>query len=126
MQIKIYHNPDCGTSRNALANIRAAGHEPQIVEYLKTPLPRADIVALLERLNLSVRDLVRRREPLFRELGLDDKDVGQDEMLDALAEHPILINRPIVVVEEGNAITARLCRPSELVKMLLVRRSEKS
>ncbi len=126
MQITIYHNPDCGTSRNALANIRAAGHEPQIVEYMKTPLPRAEIAVLLDQMNLSVRDLARRREPLFRELGLDAKDVGQEEMLDALADNPSLINRPIVVVEEGGAITARLCRPSELVKLLLAGRREKS
>ena len=90
MQITIYHNPDCGTSRNTLANIRAAGHEPRIVEYLKTPLPRADIVALLARMEISVRELVRRREPLFRELGLDEADVDQEEMLDALADNPIL------------------------------------
>ena len=119
MQVTIYHNPGCGTSRNALANIRAAGHEPRIVEYLTAPLSRADLVALLARMDISVRDVVRRREPLFRELGLDEKDVDQEELLDALAANPILINRPIVEVEGRAGKRARLCRPSELVKLLL-------
>ena len=121
MQITIYHNPACGTSRNALANIRVAGHEPRIVDYMKTPLTRAEIAALLAQMNITVRQLVRSREPLYRELGLDEKDVGQEELLDALAEHPALINRPIVVVENGGHTAARLCRPSDLVKMMLVR-----
>lgn len=121
MQVTIYHNPDCGTSRNALANIRAAGHEPRIVEYIKTPLRRSEIVALLAQMNLSVYDVIRSREPLFRELGLDERDVGQDELLDALAEYPILMNRPIVVVQDGARATVRLCRPSELVKSLFAK-----
>ena len=120
MQITIYHNPACGTSRNALANIRVAGHEPRIVDYMRTPLSRAEIVALLAQMNMTVRQLIRSREPLYRELGLDEKDVGQEELLDALAEHPALINRPIVVVENGGHTAARLCRPSDLVKMMLV------
>jgi arsenate reductase (glutaredoxin) len=119
MQVTIYHNPDCGTSCNALANIRNLGHEPRIVEYLKTPLSRAEIVALLARMDIPARNVVRRKEPLFQELGLDEKDVTQDELLDALAENPILINRPIVVVQDGTTIAARLCRPSALVTSLL-------
>lgn len=119
MQITIYHNPACGTSRNALANIRVAGHEPRIVDYMKTPLSRAEIVALLAQMSMTVRQLIRSREPLYRELGLDEKDVGQEELLDALAEHPALINRPIVVVQNGGKTATRLCRPSDLVKMML-------
>jgi arsenate reductase len=115
MQITIYHNPNCGTSRNALAAIRAAGHEPHIVEYLKTPPTREELKSLIARMNLSARDIVRKKEPLFRELRLDERDVGEDELLDAMIENPILINRPIVVTERA----ARLCRPSELVKELL-------
>ena len=119
MEITIYHNPGCGTSRNALAAIRAAGYEPRIFEYLKTPLSRGALAALASRMNVSVRSLVRTKEPLFRELGLDDKDVTEDEMLDAMAEHPILLNRPIVVVQNGGKIAVRLCRPSETVKAFL-------
>ncbi len=115
MQITIYHNPDCGTSRNTLAAIRAAGHEPRIVEYLKTPFTRDELKSLIARMNLSVRGLARKKEPLFRELGLDENDVGEDELLDGMIENPILINRPIVVVDRE----ARLCRPSEIVKDML-------
>ena len=119
MEITIYHNPNCGTSRNALFAIRAAGHEPRIFEYLKTPLSRGALAALATRMDVPVRSLVRSREPLFRELGLNEKDVTEDELLDAMAEHPILLNRPIVVVQNGPNITARLCRPSETVKALI-------
>ena len=115
MQVTIYHNPKCGTSRNALAAIRAAGHEPRIVDYLKTPPTRSEIQGLLARLRLSVRDIVRKKEVLFQELGLDARDVGEDEILDAIVENPILLNRPIVVTAKG----ARLCRPSETVNELL-------
>jgi arsenate reductase len=115
MQITIYHNPDCGTSRNTLAAIRAAGHEPRVVEYLKTPFTRDELKSLIARMNLSVRGLARKKEPLFRELGLDENDVGEDELLDGMIENPILINRPIVVVDRE----ARLCRPSEIVKDML-------
>ena len=115
MHITIYHNPACGTSRNALLAIRNAGFEPRIVAYLETPPSRAELKDLIGRMNLPVRSVVRKKEPLFRELGLDDKDVGEDELLDAMIEHPILINRPIVVVDEQ----VRLCRPSETVKTLL-------
>jgi arsenate reductase len=115
MQVTIYHNPNCGTSRNALAAIRAAGHEPRIVEYLKTPPTRAELKDLIARMNLTIRDIVRKKEPLFRELRLDERDVGEDELLDAMIENPILINRPIVVTDRA----ALLCRPSELVKEML-------
>jgi len=117
MQITIYHNPGCGTSRNALAAIRAAGHEPRIVEYLKTPPTRDELKSLIARMNLTVRDLLRKKEPLFHELRLDERDVCEDEILDAMIEYPILINRPIVVTEHA----VRLCRPSETVKELLAR-----
>lgn len=116
MEITIYHNPNCGTSRNALAAIRAAGFEPHIVEYLKTPPSREELKALVARMGLTVRQLVRKREPLFTALRLDERDVGEDELLDAMIENPILINRPIVVTDN----TARLCRPSERVKTLFV------
>lgn len=119
MQITIYHNPDCGTSRNVLAAVRAAGFEPRIFEYLKTPLSRGALAALVTRMNVPVRDIVRSKEPLFRELGLDGEDVSEDELLKAMAEHPILLNRPIVVVQNGANTTVRLCRPSETVKALL-------
>ena len=119
MQITIYHNPDCGTSCNALAGIRKLGHEPHIVEYLKTPFSHSQIAALIAQMSISVRNLVRRNEPLFRELGLDEKDVTEDELLDALVENPVLINRPIVVVQDGASTAARLCRPSALVTTLL-------
>lgn len=115
MQITIYHNPNCGTSRNALAAIRAAGFEPRIIEYMKTPPTRDELKALVARIGLTVRQIIRKREPLFRELRLDERDVGEDELLDAMAENPILINRPIVVTDNA----ARLCRPSELVKALI-------
>lgn len=121
MQITIYHNAGCGTSRNALQAIRAAGHEPVIVEYLKTPLTRAQIAALIEQSGLAVRDAVRRKETLFGELGLDDKDVGAEELLDALAANPSLLNRPFVTVAHaGGKTMAALCRPSEMVKRLML------
>jgi arsenate reductase len=115
MNITIYHNPNCGTSRNALAAIRAAGHEPQIIEYLKTPPTREELKHLIACMNLTIRDVVRKKESLYKELRLDERDVGEDELLDAMIDNPILINRPIVVTERA----VRLCRPSELVKELL-------
>lgn len=119
MQITIYHNSDCGTSCNALAKIRKLGYEPCIVEYLKTPLSRSQIVALIAKMDITARDVVRRKEPLFRELGLDEQDVTEDELLDALADNPVLMNRPIVVLEDGASITAQLCRPSARVVTML-------
>jgi len=119
MEITIYHNPACGTSLNALAAIRAAGHEPRIFEYLTTPLSRGALAALVTSMNVRVRRVIRSKEPLFCELGLDRKDVTEDELLDAMSAHPVLINRPIVVVRSNGKIAARLCRPSETVKSLL-------
>jgi arsenate reductase len=119
MEITIYHNPDCGTSRNALAAIRNAGHEPRIFEYLASPLSRGAIAALVGCMKVPVRQVVRSKEPLFRELGLDGDDVTDEDLIDAMAKHPILINRPIVLVKVDSTITARLCRPSEIVNALL-------
>jgi arsenate reductase len=126
LEITIYHNPNCGTSRNALFAIRAAGYEPRIFDYLQTRLSRGAIAALVNHMNVPVRSIVRRKEPLFAELGLDGRDVTEDELLDALAEHPVLLNRPIVVVQNGGKITVRLCRPSETVKELLAAESARA
>ena len=115
MGVTIFHNPNCGTSRNVLAAIRAAGHEPKIVEYLKNPPTREELKSLIAKMNVMVRTVARKKEPLFREMGLDERDVGEDELLDAMIANPILINRPIVVTQAG----VRLCRPSETVKELL-------
>ena len=115
MQITIYHNADCGTSRNALAAIRAAGFEPRIIEYMKTPPTREELKDLAARMQRTIRSLVRTKEPLFQELRLDERDVCENELLDAMIENPILINRPIVVTEKA----VRLCRPSELVREML-------
>jgi len=119
MQLTIYHNPNCGTSRNTLAAIRSAGHEPKIVEYLKTPLPREGLEALIAQTGLSAQDIIRTNEPLYAELGLGERGVVVDELVDAMVEHPILINRPIVVLQRDGVATARLCRPSETVMTLL-------
>ena len=115
MDVIIYHNPDCGTSRNTLAMIRNAGIEPHVVEYLKTPPSRALLKQLIARMGISARDLVREKGTPFHELGLGDSKLGDDELLDAMIAHPILINRPIVVTPNG----VRLCRPSEKVIDLL-------
>jgi arsenate reductase len=111
----IYHNPQCGTSRNVLALIRHAGIEPQIVEYLKTPPDRATLLTLLAALHMSPRQLLRRKGTPFEALGLDDTTLHDDALLDAMLAHPILIERPIVVSPKGT----RLCRPSETVLELL-------
>lgn len=111
MSITIYHNPACGTSRNALALIRAAGIEPTIIAYLQTPPSRDEIVAMAKRMGMPLRDLLREKGTPFAELGLGDPSIGDDGLLDAIAAHPVLLNRPIVVAANG----ARLCRPSELV-----------
>ena len=115
MDIIIYHNPDCGTSRNTLALIRNAGVEPHVIEYLKTPPSRAMLVQLIERMGISVRDLLREKGTPYTELGLGDLDLTDDQLLDAMLAHPILINRPIVVSPKG----VKLCRPSEDVLDLL-------
>ncbi len=115
MDVVIYHNPDCGTSRNTLAMIRNAGIEPHVVEYLKTPPSRALLQQLIARMGISVRDLLREKGTPFAELGLGDPTLSDDQLLDAMMAHPILINRPIVVTPQG----VRLCRPSEAVMALL-------
>jgi arsenate reductase len=115
MDVVIYHNPDCGTSRNALAMIRNAGIEPHVVEYLKTPPSRTLLKQLIARMGISVRELLRDKATPFHELGLGNPKLGDDELLDAMMAHPILMNRPIVVAPNG----VRLCRPSEQVMDLL-------
>jgi arsenate reductase (glutaredoxin) len=115
MDVVIYHNPDCGTSRNALAMIRNAGIEPHVVEYLKTPPSRALLAQLISRMGITVRALLREKGTPFGELGLGDPALGDEALLDAMMTHPILINRPIVVTPIG----VRLCRPSEAVLELL-------
>jgi arsenate reductase (glutaredoxin) len=115
MDVIIYHNPDCGTSRNTLAMIRNAGIEPHVVEYLKMPPSRALLKQLIARMGISVRDLLREKGTPFHELGLGDPKISDDELLDAVMAHPILMNRPIVVTPNG----VRLCRPSEQVIDLL-------
>jgi arsenate reductase len=115
MTVTIYHNPDCGTSRNTLAMIRNAGIEPMIIEYLKTPPSRETLVDLIARSGLSVRDVVRQKGTPYAGLGLDDPFVNDDQLIDAMLEHPILINRPLVVTDHG----VRLCRPSEVILDIL-------
>lgn len=111
----IFHNPKCGTSRNALAIMQASGENPEVVEYLKTPPSREYLVELLAEMQLSPRELLRSKESINDELGLDNPAVSDDEIIDAMIAHPILINRPIVVTDKG----AALCRPSERVFTLL-------
>jgi arsenate reductase len=111
----IYHNPACGTSRNTLAMIRNAGIEPRVIEYLKTPPDRATLESLLARLGIGPRELLRAKEKQAAELGLDQPAVSDEQLIDAMLQHPILINRPIVITPLG----ARLCRPSEQVLDLL-------
>lgn len=115
IDIVIYHNPDCGTSRNTLAMIRNAGIEPHVIEYLKTPPSRGMLVSLLRRMGISARELLREKGTPYHELGLDDESLSEEALLDAMDSHPLLINRPIVVSPLGVA----LCRPSERVLGLL-------
>ena len=115
MDVVIYHNPDCGTSRNTLALIRNAGIEPHVVEYLKTPPARALLEQLVVRMDIRVRDLLREQGTPYAELGLGDPSLDDQALLDAMMAHPILMNRPIVVSPLG----VRLCRPSERVLDLL-------
>ena len=115
MSVKIYHNPACGTSRNTLAMIRQSGEEPEVIEYLKNPPDRARLTALIKAMGISVRALLREKGAPYAELGLADPKWSDDELIDFMLAHPILINRPIVVTAKGT----RLCRPSEKVLDLL-------
>ncbi len=115
MDVIIYHNPDCGTSRNTLGLIRNAGIEPHVIEYLKTPPTRTMLRNLIARMGISVRDLLRDKGTPYHGLGLDDPSLTDDQLLDAMVEHPILINRPIVATPCG----VKLCRPSEAVLDIL-------
>ena len=115
MDVIIYHNPDCGTSRNTFAMIRNAGIEPHVIEYLKTPPSRLLLRQLIDRMGVPVRDVIREKGTPYKELGLDNPSLTDDQLLDAMMAHPILINRPIVVSPKG----VRLCRPSEAVLDLL-------
>ena len=111
MTVTIYHNPDCGTSRNTLAMIRQSGVEPEVIEYLKTPPSRGKLVELIADMGISARDLLREKGTPYLELGLADPKWTEDELIDFMLAHPILINRPIVVTDKG----VKLCRPSEKV-----------
>ncbi len=115
MDVIIYHNPNCGTSRNILGLIRNAGVEPHVIEYLKTPPSRTMLEQLITRMGISVRALLREKGTPYAELGLSDPALSDGRLLDAMMAHPILINRPIVVTPKG----VRLCRPSEEVLDLL-------
>ncbi len=115
MTVKIYHNPNCGTSRNTLAIIRENGIEPEVIEYLKTPPGRKQLVELIAASGLTVREIMRSKQGIYSELNLDDPAKTDDELIDAMMEHPILINRPIVVTDKGT----RLCRPKETVLEIL-------
>jgi arsenate reductase len=115
VDVVIYHNPACGTSRNVLGLIRNAGVEPHVIEYLKTPPSRALLVQLIERAGITPRQLLREKGTPYAELGLDDTSMGDDALIDAMMDHPVLINRPLVVTPLG----VRLCRPSEAVLDIL-------
>ncbi len=115
MTVTIYHNPNCGTSRNVLGLIRNNGEEPTIIEYLKTPPSREELVSLIGRIGMPVRDVLRQKGTPYAELGLDNPALTDDQLLDAMMAHPILINRPIVVTNKG----VKLCRPSEAVLDIL-------
>lgn len=115
MDMTIFHNPACGTSRNALALIRQSGEEPNIIEYLKTPPSREQLVKIIATMGVPVRSLLRKEGTPYTELGLDDPKWTYDQLIDFMLAHPILINRPIVISPKG----ARLCRPFELVIDLL-------
>jgi arsenate reductase (glutaredoxin) len=113
--VTIFHNPACGTSRNTLGLIRNSGVEPEVIEYLKTPPSREQLADLIRRMGVPVREVLRRKGTPYAELGLDDPSLSDDQLLDAMMAHPILINRPIVVTSLG----VRLCRPSEAVLDIL-------
>jgi len=113
--ITIYHNPACGTSRNTLAMIRASGVEPEVIEYLKNPPSRERLLELIAMMGCSARDILREKGTPYLELGLNDAGLPEDALIDAMMQHPVLINRPIVVTAKG----VKLCRPSELVLTIL-------
>lgn len=115
MTITIYHNPDCGTSRNTLAMIRASGEEPEVIEYLRTPPSRERLKQLISAAGLTVRQALRQKDTPYFELGLDDPGLSDEQLLDFMQAHPILINRPFVETPEG----VRLSRPSEVVLEIL-------
>ncbi|MFT3733153.1 MAG: arsenate reductase (glutaredoxin) [Hyphomicrobium sp.] len=115
MTITIYHNPACGTSRNTLAMIRQSGEEPEIIEYLKTPPARATLVDLMKRMGVGPRELLRQKGTPYGELDLGNPKWSDDQLIDFMMKHPILINRPIVATPLG----VRLCRPSEMVLEIL-------
>ena len=115
MNVTIYHNPLCGTSRKTLEILRNSGFEPDVIEYLKTSPDRSELKRLYDRAGISPRDGLRAKEPIAAELGLLRPDVSDDEILDAMLEHPILINRPLVETEKG----VRLCRPQQVVREIL-------
>lgn len=119
MSTIIYHNPACGTSRNTLAMIRQSGEEPEVILYLETPPSRARLVELIRAMDITPRALLRRKGTPYDALGLDNPKWSDDELIDFMIAHPILINRPIVVTEKG----ARLCRPSEVVLDILANAS---
>ncbi|HEY1142930.1 MAG TPA: arsenate reductase (glutaredoxin) [Sphingomicrobium sp.] len=115
MNVTIFHNPACGTSRKTLEILRESGQEPNVIEYLKAPPTREELKRIYERAGISPRQGLRAKEPLAQELGLTRPDVSDDEILDAMVEHPILIERPLVETDKG----ARLCRPQDLVREIL-------
>lgn len=115
MTVTLYHNPACGTSRNVLAMIREAGIEPVVIEYIKNPPTRADLDVLASRLCVPVRELLRQRGTPYAELGLDDPALTDGQILDAIAAHPVLLNRPVVMTDT----TARSCRPKEVLFEIL-------
>ena len=122
MRTTIYHNPACSNSRGALGLIREAGIEPEIIEYLKTPPDRATLAQMIADAGLKVRNAMREKEPVYRELGLDDAGLTDEALLDAMLAHPVLINRPFVVTQRGT----RLCRPADLALEILPPSSQES
>jgi arsenate reductase len=114
-KVTIYHNPACGTSRNTLAMIQASGVEPEVIEYVKNPPTRERLLQLIAAMSIAPRDLLREKGTPYHALGLDNLTLSDDTLIDAMLQHPMLINRPIVVTEKG----VKLCRPSELVLDIL-------
>ena len=115
MAVTIYHNPNCGTSRTVLGLLRESGAEPEVVEYLVTPPDRAALKALLKQMGIGPRQILRRRGTPYDELGLDDPKWTDDELIGFIAQHPILMERPVVVTPKG----AKLCRPADVVRTLI-------